>query len=647
MEQPNHHQIKNGASDSQKQIRVLHVDDDPAFTQLTQRWCERVHDDMLVITETDPTRALGQLEHGATVDVVISDYRMPEMNGLELHEQLQAQERGLPFVLVTGEGSESVAGEAMHAGVTDYFTKDEVADGFSLLIERVRSLALQRRATQESRRFGTLLEILNVPVAVLDNKGRMRATNPLFDDLVDATGNDPDARPHLQEFVSDTDRPSVKGYLERLRDDSGPDLLSVQLTVRTEFDSVPYRAQMAAVPGIDTTRNGVLVVLEPAKSDAKQFRATLSDLVEWTAGPYLTVDDDWEVTVVNQTAQELFGEQERSIIGHSLWEFFPAFEDATFHDQLRAVKQDGVPLDTEVYYAPSRNHFHVRAYRMSSGVAVYLQDVTDRTEREAELERLAERFQEFAKIVAHDLRNPISTAKGYANIVAEAGCDDEEAIAVVQQSIERAESIITQTLQFAEEGQVGTMTTIDLEAAVEDAWREVEAAREGVERPDATVQVESTVILRADPDAFTRVLGNLLRNAVEHGSANGSPAAGGGGGDTESTPTEEGVTVRVGTIQSSDTTLGFYVEDDGPGIPPEAHEMVFETRYSTSETGTGFGLAIVEQIAVAHGWSVSVTEGADGGARFEFTGIDPADGTGSTTWSASAQTHEETNDDDD
>jgi PAS domain S-box-containing protein len=535
----------------------------------------------------------------------------------------------------------------MHAGVADYFTKDEVTGGFSLLVERVRSLALQRRATRESRRFGTLLEMLNVPVAVLDSKGKTTANNPLFDELIDASGYGHDTRPRLQELVSDADRPSIVGYLERLRDDSGPDLLSVQLTIRIGRESVPYRAQMAAVPGIDTSRSGVLVVLEPARSDNKQFRATLSDLVEWATGPYLTVDDDWEVTVVNQNARELFGQNERSIIGHSLWEFFPAFEDATFHDQLRAVKRHGAPLDTEVYYAPSGKHFHVRAYRTSTGVAVYLQDVTDRVEREAELERLAERFQEFAKIVAHDLRNPISTAKGYADIVAEAGCNDEEAITVVQQSIERAESIITQTLQFAEEGQVGTATNVDLGSAVGDAWREVEAAWEGVELPDATVQVESNVTLRADPDAFNRVLGNLLRNAVEHGSANGSRAADDNVDDESvSTPTGEGVTIRAGIIQSSDTTVGFYVEDDGPGIPSEAREMVFETRYSTSETGTGFGLAIVEQIAVAHGWSVQVTEGADGGARFEFTGIDPADGMESTTRPASAQAREETDGDD-
>ncbi|OYR57107.1 hypothetical protein DJ71_26370, partial [Halorubrum sp. E3] len=67
---------------------------------------------------------------------------------------------------------------------------------------------------------------------------------------------------------------------------------------------------------------------------------------------------------------------------------------------------------------------------------------------------------------------------------------------------------------------------------------------------------------------------------------------------------------------------GFYVEDDGPGIPEAERDDVFESGHTTAEDGTGFGLAIVREIVEAHGWSVAVAEGAAGGARFEFTGVD-------------------------
>jgi signal transduction histidine kinase len=77
------------------------------------------------------------------------------------------------------------------------------------------------------------------------------------------------------------------------------------------------------------------------------------------------------------------------------------------------------------------------------------------------------------------------------------------------------------------------------------------------------------------------------------------------------------VTVTVGSLEE-----GFYVEDDGPGVPEAEREDVFDAGYTTSDTGTGFGLSIVHEIATAHGWEVSVTESDAGGARFEFRGVE-------------------------
>jgi signal transduction histidine kinase len=77
------------------------------------------------------------------------------------------------------------------------------------------------------------------------------------------------------------------------------------------------------------------------------------------------------------------------------------------------------------------------------------------------------------------------------------------------------------------------------------------------------------------------------------------------------------VTVTVGDLDG-----GFYVADDGPGIPPDERDDIFDAGYSTSVEGTGFGLNIVQRIADAHDWSVDVTESQSGGARFEITGVD-------------------------
>ncbi|WP_277814717.1 sensor histidine kinase [Haloarcula limicola] len=95
----------------------------------------------------------------------------------------------------------------------------------------------------------------------------------------------------------------------------------------------------------------------------------------------------------------------------------------------------------------------------------------------------------------------------------------------------------------------------------------------------------------------------MFRNAIEHGTADTS--------------------VRLGLL---DDERGLYVEDDGPGIPPEVRERVFESGHMTKADGTGFGLATVRQTVDAHGWSVDIRESVTGGARFEITGIEFDDG---------------------
>jgi signal transduction histidine kinase len=76
------------------------------------------------------------------------------------------------------------------------------------------------------------------------------------------------------------------------------------------------------------------------------------------------------------------------------------------------------------------------------------------------------------------------------------------------------------------------------------------------------------------------------------------------------------VTVRVGRTRD-----GFYVEDTGPGIPENERDDVLDSGYTTKREGTGFGLTIVKRIVEVHGWEIYVTEGSDGGARFEIIGV--------------------------
>jgi PAS domain S-box-containing protein len=277
-------------------------------------------------------------------------------------------------------------------------------------------------------------------------------------------------------------------------------------------------------------------------------------------------------------------------------------------------------------------------------VDLMAQWVSYELERRRTNERLArknERLEEFASIVSHDLRNPLNVLQGSLDLVEETG--DPEQFAACRRAADRMEGLIDDVLTLARQGEtVEDPLRVRLAGIVEEGWASV--------RTDgATLRTETDRTVLADESRLRRIIENLVRNSVEHSSTGSRTQSGDAvehgarrasardarGDSVEHSSTgsrnraspddavEHGsgsVTVIVGDLDD-----GFYVEDDGPGVPAEERERVFDSGYSTSENGTGFGLAIVERIVEAHGWTIDLAESDDGGARFEIRGVEFAE----------------------
>ncbi|SHG91130.1 response regulator [Halobaculum gomorrense] len=132
-------------------FRLLHVDDDPEFADLTATFLERESDLLEVMTETSVTDALGTLGESA-FDCVVSDYDMPELNGIEFLERVRVAYPDIPFILFTGKGSETVASEAISSGASDYLQKRPGIERYQLLANRALTLAEKYRADQRAQR---------------------------------------------------------------------------------------------------------------------------------------------------------------------------------------------------------------------------------------------------------------------------------------------------------------------------------------------------------------------------------------------------------------------------------------------------------------------------------------------------------------
>ncbi|RLM51652.1 PAS domain-containing protein [Halorubrum sp. Atlit-28R] len=214
-----------------------------------------------------------------------------------------------------------------------------------------------------------------------------------------------------------------------------------------------------------------------------------------------------------------------------------------------------------------------------------------RASREAELHRQNERLDEFASVVAHDLRNPLAVAQGFLDLAEETG--DPDHFERVGSALDRTERLVDDLLALSRgETAVEDAEAVDLQAVTTEAWGYVDTAAASLAVADELPTVTG------DPGRLTQLFENLFRNAVEHGGRDVSVTVGGADDD------------------------GFYVADDGPGIPRARRDEVLRHGVTSSAEGTGFGLSIVADIARTHGYIVSVEESADGGARFEFARSD-------------------------
>lgn len=230
------------------------------------------------------------------------------------------------------------------------------------------------------------------------------------------------------------------------------------------------------------------------------------------------------------------------------------------------------------------------------GFVVHTRDVTEHRQHEQELERQNNRLEEFVSTVSHDLQNPLNVARGSTELLQQAGVNDEASLQRIDRAHERMQRIIEDLLALAREGErVDELEPVALEDVANAAWSTVET-------DGAALEVATDQGLQADASRLQRLFENLIRNAVEHGG--------------------EAVTITIGELPH---TAGFYVEDDGQGIPTEIRDQVFDSGFTTSEMGTGFGLAIVQEIVGAHDWTIEAVDGTSGGARFEIRGISPVE----------------------
>ena len=695
-------------------IRVLHVDDDPDVADLTASFLAREVDGMTVETATSAAEGLDRIRTG-TFDCVVSEYEMPGMDGIEFLEAVRADHPDLPFILYTARGSETVASDAISAGVTDYLQKDPSTEQYELLANRIRNAVERTRAERARKRHLEAIETAREGISILDPDGEYIYVNEAYaalygydpDEMVgehwglvypdeevettkteilptveergywhgETTGIRADGTTFPEDHVlSVTDRGDLVCTVRdlsarrdrqaelRLKDrvlDEAPIGITISdpasednplIYVNDHFEQLtgydaeeavgrncrflqgdatreePVAAMRAAIDDFEP----VTVELRNYRKDGTEFwnrvtiaplvdddgsvenyvgfqedvserkererdRAVLEHGIEHVGVGIATYDDQGLIRYANEQYAELLGTTPSELVGSHLWEFNPEFDPERFDEywdsydlgETRVHETVHERFDTGERVPTRTTTTHVRIDDTPYHIGT-ITDITESKAHEEQLQREIERLDKFASIVSHDLRNPLNVAQGHLGLV-ESECDSDH-IDPVRDALGRMNDIITDTLTLARQGRVVDETeSVSLGATAEKSWQNADTG-------GAHLDIVDDSTIRADPQRLRSILENLFRNAAEHA------------GD---------VAVRVGSVDD-----GFYVEDDGPGIPEADRDDIFGAGYSTADESSGFGLTIVQEIAAAHGWAVRITDAAGGGARFEFTGVE-------------------------
>ncbi|WP_134672360.1 ATP-binding response regulator [Halorussus marinus] len=516
--------------------RVLHVEDNDFFARITADVLGDYDIDVCTVGSADA--ALDKLA-AEKFDCVVSDYEMPGMDGLELLDEVHESYPDLPFILLTGGGSEQIASRAISAGVTDYLKKATGKEQFTVLANRIEN-AISRRRTE--RRVDRQIEvndrIWDVSQAVLRASSREEIEEIVCEQLAGT-------EPYSVAWVGKTD---ANANVIHPQVATGIDVAALEpIALAADRDDAP--SEPRSTDGAASVSNPRLI-----------REAIATETVQVATRPVPDADDR--------------GGADRN-----------GSEDADGESAVVAV----VPLvyESTIYgtlslWSVTRGAFGKTERRVLSKFGSSVAYAIDSVRTRKELVRREQRLQVFNRILRHNLRNDLNVVLGHAENLLEENPGSEADVDVIKRKVielieisEKAREV-GKTLDREDE----TRTQIDLAESIEHT---VEEFRQSYPETEILVDCPDSVYAYADK-TIDAAISEVLENAIEHTDCE-SPS----------------VTVCVSRPVDESGWVELAVLDDGPGIPEEEQEVLSEGKETALHHGSGLGLWLANWIVEKFG----------------------------------------------
>lgn len=732
-----------------KSIRVLHVEDDPDHALLIQRSLQREDPSLEIVSVTSAEEALRLLEEGE-YGVILSDYLLgPGLSGLDLLKKVRERNKEIPFVILTGQGNEEVASEALRMGADDYIIKRSGFLQFKRLALTIRKLweaHRDRREREETeKRYRLLVENINAGVALLRGEYTVYV-NPKLCEILGYSAEEFASRPFI-EFVAPRSREMVRERYRRRQageelaptyemwalhkdgrevcleltasvgqDPEGMYTLAVMRDLTEErksaarikqaeerwhlvfrqasdavflhdmegkiLDANPAASCLTGysreellsmyVQDLHVPQERILSESELAKAgegeffgftgtalskDGTQKKVAVTATILKFGGERLLlslvkelpgqIPEDWEervsheaetrfkaaidqaplvavqgydregrVTYWNRASEELYGFRKEEALGKTLDQLILDYADAeSFLQELRRIWKEGKPSAPREWKTLNRWGNRKWVYStifpvMQAGRPVEVfcmdMDITTRKELEEELRERNEDLAAFAQMVSHDLRAPLTSIDGFACLAraaAEGKCEPHEMeyFDYILRACRGMQRIIDSIMEMA---RCGLNPWNRVEVNLADMMREIwDDLRPQEQAPQARMRLLlQRDRVTAEPVLLRQVLMNLVENAVKFSREAPSPL------------------IEVSSYPGDGETV-IAVRDNGPGIPEEMRESLFEPFRQLDEGSPGYGIGLYTVRRIVASWHgrLWLDSSPGEGASFHFT----------------------------
>jgi PAS domain S-box-containing protein len=644
-------------------IRVLYAEHHPEDMALTLRAFDDHDRRARVETVTRAREALTKLKTVA-YDVLLLDNRMPDLSGIEVLKELQAEGLRIPVVMVAGEGDEDSAVQAFKLGVADYLIK---RDGYlAKLPSTIENVLAQRRLADEKDGLTVLNDLAKSLITTKDLDEVLRRVVNAARELIKAEASvlwlfetgvlwpvawegiadraaEPlrfTVTPNLAERLAHERKISLRHLLAQ---SGGPDPTAVfGSSGQTLAASFVGPQGLVAVLAVGSQRPREFTAMEErlllaladhaavAVENARLYRQLslelearerLTVILEATTDLVAIADLSGRLLYLNAAGQALLGLSAEDAIGHPIAGLAPERLRPVVHDEIwPALIRDSLWTGEAVVLARDGREVPVSvvavAHRGADGTVEFLsaivRDLTERKRIDAELRRQREALYQTEKLatmgtvlagVAHELNNPLTAVTGYAGLLRQelAGTPSATRAEAIAHAADRCASIVRNFLALARR-HPPERQLVRLNDIARDA-AELLAYHLRVDRIEVVLDlVEGLPVLWADPHQLHQVVVNLITNARDELRKSSEPRL---------------LTLRT-RADAARGRVSLDVEDTGPGIAVEIRDRIFEPFFTTKPVGqgTGLGLSLCHGIVESHGGSLSLVSDPGQGAIF-------------------------------